>query len=365
MNRRLNIIIGIIVSGFFIYLAAKNVNIWEILASLKRANYLLIIPNVIFVLALMYIRAIRWRYLMAPIGNYRPKKLFPSVMIGFMANNILPARLGEIVRAYSLGAKTGESRTAIFATVVLERIFDSLALLAMFWLVILFVPFPKYIKDFGIITLIFNIILILILVLLKIRTPWLVRIALTVFFFLPQRYAIKIEHIITKFALGLDVVKNIKMLFYISFWSIIIWLITAISNYFVFMAFDIYPNLAASFILLLFVAAGVMLPSAPGFVGVFQAATIGAFGLMNTMGLLGSQLSERNIQSAVLTVAGYNAAPFMAPGPIVDSIGILGISKSEALSFSIILWLCQFIPVTLLGLYYLKKEHFTLKELQK
>jgi hypothetical protein len=101
------------------------------------------------------------------------------------------------------------------------------------------------------------------------------------------------------------------------------------------MAFGLYPNIAASFILLIFVAAGVMLPSAPGFVGVFQAATIGAFVLLNNLNLLGQ----------------HSTGPF-------------GVSKGEALSFSIILWLCSFLPVTLLGLYYLRREHLSLKSME-
>jgi uncharacterized protein (TIRG00374 family) len=335
VKKRLNLIIGILISALFIYLAFRRVQLSDIISSLRSANYFFILPNMAVVILGMMIRAERWRYLLGSIGRFKAKELFPSVMIGFMANNLLPARLGEVVRAYSLGAKTGHSRSSIFATIVLERLFDSLSLLAMFWLVILFIPFPAPVKKFGIVTLIVNLLIIIFLIILKRHTTSLVRLALKICFFLPEKITGRLEHIMYKFAQGLSIFQNRRALFVIVIWSVILWLITALSNYFVFMAFGLYPSIAASFILLIFVAAGVMLPSAPGFVGVFQAATIGAFVLLNNLSLLGQQ-----------------------------SIGPFGVTKGEALSFSIILWLCSFLPVTLLGLYYLRREHLSLKSLE-
>jgi glycosyltransferase 2 family protein len=363
VKRKLNLILGLVISAIFIYLAFRRVRLGEIYFSLSHANYLLILPNMAIVMLCMVIRAERWKYLLKPLGEFKQSQLFPSVMIGFMANNILPARLGEVVRAYSLGSKTGQSRTSVFASVVLERLFDSLSLLAMFWLVILFIPFPDPIKKFGIITLFVNIGLILGLLLLKKRTTWLVKIVLRVLFFLPQNLSDRLEYVMNRFAEGLDVFHHFRPLMMVIFWSVFLWIITALSNYFVFMAFGLYPNPAATFILLLFVAAGVMLPSAPGFVGVFQAATIGAFTLLNQLNLLGNQMTWLKAKTVALISPAF-AGSSTAIGPISDSLGLFGISKGEALSFSIVLWLCQYVPVTLIGLYYLRREHFSLKAVE-
>jgi hypothetical protein len=364
VKRRLNFAIGIIISAIFIYLAFRRVSLGEIYYSLKHANYLLILPNMVLVIVTMVMRAERWRYLLEPVGKFKSKQLFPSVMIGFMANNLLPARLGEVVRAYSFGAKSGRSRSSIFASIVLERVFDSFALLAMFWLVILFIPFPPPVKKFGYITLGINLILITLLVFLKHKTASLVKVARLAFFFLSTGMTLKLESIITKFAAGLDVVKKPGTLASITLWSVVLWVVTAVSNYFVFMAFGMYPNIAASFILLLFVAAGVMLPSAPGFVGVFQAATIGAFALLNELNLLGNQMTWLKAKSVALTAPAFAGSAVAALGPMADSMGLFGISKGEALSFSIVLWLCQYLPVTFLGLYYLRREHFSLRTVE-
>jgi glycosyltransferase 2 family protein len=363
VKRKLNLILGLVISAIFIYLAFRRVHLGEIYFSLRHANYFLILPNMAIVMLCMVIRAERWKYLLRPLGEFKLSQLFPSVMIGFMANNILPARLGEVVRAYSLGSKTGQSRTSVFASVVLERLFDSLSLLAMFWLVILFIPFPAPVKKFGIITLFVNIGLILGLLLLKKRTAWLVKLVLRVLFFLPQSLSDRLEYVMNRFAEGLDVFRHFRPLLIVVFWSVILWIITALSNYFVFMAFGLYPHPAATFILLLFVAAGVMLPSAPGFVGVFQAATIGAFTLLNQLNLLGNQMTWLKAKTVALISPAFSGTS-AAIGPISDSLGLFGISKGEALSFSIVLWLCQYVPVTLIGLYYLRREHFSLKAVQ-
>ena len=364
MKKWINIGLGILISAFFIYLSFRRVHFSEILLSLEKANYIWIVPNIIIVILAMIIRAIRWRYLLVNLRRFRVGQLFPSVMIGFMANNILPARLGEFIRAYSLGAKTGESRSAIFATVVIERIFDSLSLLAIFWLVILFVSFPPAIKNFGIISLIANILILLFLVILKQKGKRFIDAALRFVFFLPVNLLDKIRHILTNFSEGLSIFNRPGILGVVTIWSIILWIITALSNYFIFMAFGMYPSIVASFILLLFVAAGVMLPSAPGFVGVFQAAVVGAFIVMNQLGVISYHVSPIRIEMTSISIPAFWNFPALGIGQYIDSLGLSGISKGEALSFSIVLWLSQYLPVTLLGLYYLKKEHLSLKKME-
>ena len=365
MKKRVNILIGLIVSAIFIYLAFRRVELAEIIYSLRNVNYLWIIPIMLAVILTIVIRAHRWKYLLQPIRKYNTGSLFPSVMIGFMANNILPVRLGEIVRAYSLGVKSGESRSSIFATVVIERVFDSLALMLIFWLVFLYIPVPPDVRKFGIISLVFNIAAIIGLLLLKGKGESLIGIILPKLSFLPSRFRNKLEIIIKKFLSGLNIFNEYRALGHIALWSMILWLLLGSMNYFAFMAFGLYPNPAASFILLLFVSAAVMLPSAPGFVGLFQVGVIGAFSLMNSMNIIGYQLSADKIEAFTLVVPAFVNAPLPPIGTICDSIGLFGISKAQALSFSIVLWLSQYIPVTTLGLYYLKREHLSLTEFNR
>jgi uncharacterized protein (TIRG00374 family) len=318
----------------------------------------------VIVIITMIIRSERWRFLLRNLRRFKTGQLFPSVMIGFMANNILPARLGEFVRAYSLGITSGESRSSIFATVVIERILDSLSLLAMFWLVIIFVPFPAVIRKFGIATLVLNLALIIFLVFLKSKDKRSMEKFVGRFRFVPAGISGKLSHILGNFSEGLNIFNEPGVFKAVVLWSLVLWIITALSNYFIFMAFGIYPHLVASFILLLFVAAGVMLPSAPGFVGVFQAAVVGAFAAMNQIGIIGYQLNASRMELTALSIPAFIDMPALGTGQYIDSLGLSGIPKGEALSFSIVLWLCQYLPVTLLGLYYLKKQHLSFKKME-
>ena len=158
-NMKKKFIIGLVISSVFLYLAFRKVDYSELWSALKEANYWYIIPNIILVILSMWMRAYRWRFMIDPIKKVGLSRLFSSVMIGFMANNVLPARLGEFVRAYSLGTKENISRSATFATIVIERIFDGFSLLFILWLSLLLSPFPDWVKKASNLFLLMNLIL--------------------------------------------------------------------------------------------------------------------------------------------------------------------------------------------------------------
>lgn len=242
-------------------------------------------------------------------------------MIGFMANNVLPARLGEFVRAYSLGAKENISKSATFATIVIERIFDGFAILFILWLSLLLSPFPDWVKKASNLFLLMNLFTLAFLVFIEVKRETTLKFFNFIFRLLPASLSSKAKEILEKFIGGLKVFRDIPSLIWILAWSIFIWVVVGISNYFIFLAFDLHPPIQASFILLGIVSLGVMLPSSPGFVGTFQ---------------------------------------FFC----VISLATFGYGKNVSLPFSIVLHASQYFPVTLLGLYYLKKEHLSLKTIE-
>ena len=315
-------LIGMLVSLVFLYLAFRKVDYTELWQALKGANYWFIIPNVILTIFSMWMRAFRWKYMVNPIKKVRLGRLFSSVMIGFMANNVLPARLGEFVRAYSLGTKENISKSASFATIVVERIFDGFSILFILWATLLLFPFPDWVKKGSNLFLLMNLGVLFFLIFLEIKTDSTLKFFQFIFKVLPHKLRIKAEETLLKFISGLKVFRDVSSLIWILAWSVLIWVVTGISNYFIFLAFDLHLPIQASFILLVIVCLGVMLPAAPGFVGTFQFFCIVAL--------------ER-----------------------------FDIGRSVALPFSIVLHACQYFPVTLLGLYYLKKEHLSLKTLEK
>ena len=102
---------GLVISvGLMIYLF-NEVDFTKLGDALKDANYWWLIPNVILILVTMVFRAFRWKHMVYPIKRVSFSRLFSVTMIGFMANNVLPFRLGEFVRAYSLSAKEDVSKS--------------------------------------------------------------------------------------------------------------------------------------------------------------------------------------------------------------------------------------------------------------
>ncbi len=322
LNMKKKFIIGALISLVFLYLAFRKVDYSELWDALKGANYWWIFPNIALVILSMWMRAYRWKFMVNPIKKVGMGSLFSSVMIGFMANNVLPARLGEFVRAYSLGTKEGISRSATFATIIIERIFDGFSLLLILWLSLLMYPkLPTWIRQASNLFLLINIVTLGLLVLIEVKREFALKLFKLIFRVLPTSLSSRAEEILEKFISGLKVFRNVPSLLWILAWSIFLWVMVGISNYFIFLAFDQQPAIFASFILLGVVSLAVMLPSSPGFVGTFHAACVASFLILN-------------------------------------------LNESVSRPFSIILHASQYIPVTLLGLYYLKKEHLSLKTIE-
>ena len=157
---------------------------------------------------------------------------------------------------------------------MIERIFDGFALLFILWLSLLLSPFPDWVKKASNLFLLINLLTLAFLVLIEVKREATLKSFNFVFRLLPASLSSKAGEILEKFIGGLKVFRDVPSLIWILAWSILIWVVGGISNYFIFMAFDLHPPLQASFILLGIVALGVILPSSPGFVGTFHYAFV-------------------------------------------------------------------------------------------
>ncbi len=137
----LHIFISIIIIAASLYYVFKSVSLAEIATALKSVRYIYLLPAIFLVAAGYIVRVIRWRYLIAPVKEVKTINLFSPLIVGFMGN-MLPARAGEVLRAYLLGKREGLSFSASFATIFMERLFDmSLVLLLLFQMIV-----PQLIK---------------------------------------------------------------------------------------------------------------------------------------------------------------------------------------------------------------------------
>ena len=332
-KRTVSVVVGMVVSGVLIWWLFRDIDFAELVRVIKGANYLWLIPNIILIMFTMYQRAYRWRFMLAPIKHVKFPTLIAATCIGFMANNVLPLRLGEFVRAYSLSSQDREvSKSASLATIFVERmVFDLIALLVIFGAVLTYsVGLREHINEAMIFGTKLAILIalggLLAMILLALKANQISEFLSRYLFFLPQKASDFIKSVIVKFSEGLQFLRSFKTVVSISLQTLLIWILMGISNYFVFLAFGFELPIDASFVLLVVVSVSILTPSTPGYLGVYHGAV-------------------------VISLAVY--------GMDYD------IDKVEMRACALVLHAAQYIVVTLMGFYFLKKEHLTLKDLEE
>jgi hypothetical protein len=132
---------GVAISVAFIALFFRATHPREIGSALKQANYWYMVPALFVLTGAQAVRSYRWSVLMRPVASLSPARLFPYAIIGYMANNLLPARAGEVVRAYIVGDREHVSKMAALGTIAVERLFDGCVLVLMLLVAGAFVGF--------------------------------------------------------------------------------------------------------------------------------------------------------------------------------------------------------------------------------
>jgi uncharacterized protein (TIRG00374 family) len=308
--------LGVAVSAAFLWIAVRGVSLEEIRHSLAEVRPAWLVVVLATIGARFWFTAVRWQVLLRPVKTVGVHRLFGVVMIGFMANNILPARLGEVVRAYALGKTESLPTSLSFATIVLERVFDGFTLLAFLVLGVVFLR-PGPLIVWSAVTAFFLYLGVLV-VLMGIRAGfgigWLLA-------RLPGRVRDRAAGLVESFALGLDVLGDARALALSTALSLAVWVVNAAGMWAMFAAFSLDLPAYAAFLVLAITALALVLPSTPGYVGPMQAGTVLALGLFS-------------------------------------------VPKAEALSLSILYHAINYVPITVVGLAYLAALNLTLGELR-
>ena len=275
-------------------------------------------------------RAIRWHYLMRPIRRVKILPLFAALMVGFLGNNLLPAHLGEVVRAYVLGRSEGVSKSATFATIVLERVYDGLTVLFLLLMVLIFMDLPEgdvagsaisvsTLRQAGWAGL--GLFAGLMLALQAFRWQRKRMLSLCAFCLrpLPRKLGDRLLGILDAFTDGLAVAKASDLL-NVAFWSLITWLGLAAWAWSLFPAFGLDLGFMAGVLMEVVVALALLIPAAPAFIGTFHLAA-------------------------------------------AATLGFVGASAGVAGSYAMMLWVTHFVSTTLVGLYFLWRQGLGLSAL--
>ncbi|MEX2282503.1 MAG: lysylphosphatidylglycerol synthase transmembrane domain-containing protein [Gemmatimonadota bacterium] len=312
-------ILGILLGVALLYWAFRDVDLHEILAELRRADPLLFILACALATVAFPLRAWRWRPLLevaAPGTTFRAR--YAATTIGFMGNNLLPARIGEFARAYALARQEKTSVVAAFASLVAERLFDAMAVVILLFTATLLPGFPEVREiagqDFSMMATTMAAVvvgLMLACVALVVWPKGTVRLVENrIAPFLPKAVRRPLVDALEAFLAGLSALRSPALLVLIFFQTMVIWVVNAFSFYVAFLAFDIHVPFAGALFLQSVIALFVSLPSAPGFFGLFESAA-----------------------KIVL-------------------VELFGVELTKAVSYAVGFHIGGFIPITVIGLYY-------------
>ena len=272
-----------------------------------------------------YLRALRWRYLLDPIRRLDTSSLFSSLIIGYGANAVTPAHLGELLRAYVLSKKREISMSSTFATIVVERIIDVFTLLLLMCLVIFIHPFPDWVVKSGYIMFAATLGLFLLLIFLKSsnsKAEAFLRILLKP---VPGRHEHRIKGIMERFLSGVVPLKRWHDYLTVTILSAAIWACYGLTFYIGLEAFDFIKtyHLAwyASLVLLVITTISVVVPSSPGYVGTYHylcQLSLAMFGVP-----AGAALSYATV------VHGVNFFPVLVVGLILANYEGVRLSKNN------------------------------------
>ena len=320
MRRPLVAIAGIAISVLFGWLAIRGLNFHEVRTAISDASPAWILAAVIVSVIGVTMRAERWRALFPRDSRPRFAPTFWASQVGLLANNVLPGRAGELVRGLALARESGLRRTAVLATVVVERVFDLAAIAVLELAVAAKLPDADVTHRFTLLAagiLAATAVIVVVLAITPVRRfagSLLVRIPM-----LRARSGVLIESLRT----GLAALRDRQLAAVALLWTLASWLVLALAGWCVLRAFDLHLPWHAALFLLVAVTFAQAVPASAGSVGVFELAArsaLVAYGVPPAVAL-----------SAGLVLHAVSALPFIVLGVVgMARLGVTGTDLTHA-----------------------------------
>lgn len=319
--------VGIAISAFFLFLLFRKIDFHKLADAFRELDYRYLAPALLLTFVSYFLRAVRWKFLLMPIKPTRLSNLFPSTLIGYMANNLLPARLGEFVRAYSLGLKEEIGTSAVFASLVVDRLCDGFTVLLVLLITFFTVRLPAGMEQIqrgmvtgGYVTFALYVAVLAFLALLKKRTDWTVRLVARLLTPFSARFSDQLTGQMRSFIAGIRISNRPAVLAGILVSSLLIWASAIWPVDLVLRSFGVTLPVTASMFIMVFLVFAVMVPASPGYVGTYHFAC-------------------------------------------VTALSAFAIGSEKALSIALVIHGLSFFPVIVAGLYYLWRDKLSLSKI--
>lgn len=331
MTEKRNLIfwVGLGISCLFMVLFFRKIDFPHLSSTLASADYRYVLAAIASTFFSYYLRAVRWRLLLLPVKDIPVSVLYPATIVGYMANNLLPARLGEVVRAFLLAGRTGLETPTVLASLVIDRLFDGFTVILLLVTTMLSLRLPSGMADTqtvlrsgGMIMFLLYAALVVFMVFLKrqtVRTLALVSFLLKPF---PSWMGNRIIPLLGSFIGGIRISGRLTHLFALLLLSFLIWGFALWPIDLILRAFGFQLPLSASMFILVLLVFAVMVPASPGYIGTYHYACF----------------------------QGLNA--FLVP-------------QQTSVSIALIIHGTSFFPVILAGFYHLWKEGIPLRTIRK
>lgn len=314
----LRVLVSIAISGGCLYWATKGTDWAEVGRTLLGT-----VPSYLALMAIaslltLYVRAVRWRVLLEPLGRFPLEPVLSATAIGFMANMVLPLRMGEVVRPALLGRRTGLGVSAALGSVVLERLLDLMLIVSLFLTLAMFLPGWPALRRGGYVVAAALAGSLATAMVIQRRRERAERWARVLLSSLPRRLRKPGQRLVGGLLDGLGGLRDLRTVGRVLAYSLWLWGTIALTFAFGILALHVRaPLFAGSIAVVVIVAAMVFLPQAPGYVGTWQAGCVAA-------------------------------------------LAIYGVPHDEALGFSLVTWLVQLLTVVGAGGYFLLRERMPL-----
>ena len=307
------VLVGFAVSAAFLFLVLRNLSPAEILARLAGTHWGWLGLSAGFSLAMLWARGFRWGWLFHPVPQ-PGWQLVSATTIGFMANNILPLRIGELVRGYLAARRGGLSFWTAMATLAVERVLDMLSILLILGGVVFAVPVPAWLQASALTLLALDLLAMGLLISVALgrraMAGWITRM---------PRFGLTLTRWLGLFSIGLQSLRPGPHLAPLLGWTLLIWALNAGQVWAALRSAGLALPPSASLTVLAFAGIGVSIPSAPGFVGTLQFF-------------------------------------------VIQALAIYGVGGAEAVSVSILYHAAGYVPITLLGWVLLMTQGLSLRE---
>ncbi len=296
------------------WLALRGLHLRDVWGYIISGDYRWLIPSVAVYFVAVWARTWRWDYMLRPLKHIPVRRLFPVVVIGYMGNNIYPFRAGELLRSYVLREREEVPISSSIATVIVERVFDGLVMLIFVFAALPFAPLPDD-SIRAVVTMASGAFFVAIVI-------FFVMAAMPERFYkvaewagrpFPPKLTTPLLNFLRRFLDGLESLRSFRNVMMIFFTSIIIWLLETVKYWFVMQAFNFQVSFFALMLMNGVVNLATTLPSAPGYIGTFD-------------------------------------------GPGIAVLTLYGVKEAVATAYTLALHAALWLPITLLGMFYMLRE---------